>query len=331
MRALVDAGVEEAFDLDFKITTYGANDEAKRDLAGDVAALANTAGGVVVVGIDEDAQGRAAAAPGVQVTDAEAVRMHQVIAANVAPMPTIHIKKVTDPGSAPAPGFYVIAVPPRPSAPHAVLINNGRGLRYPRRSGASIRYLSEPEVARAYRARDLGAAQQLTRAAEIAEEAVLRVPREEPWLLLTVVPDVAGDVRITKATFDQFKTSIIGSEPTVFAGSAITYYRAQVGPRSFIADDASQNRATFAHRMRLQVYSDGSGSYALRLHDTSRRREAFETTADDSDTVVVINDEWLAVALLSGLHRLGLHARDRAATSLDHSQGVRVESSVLPW
>lgn len=35
----------EAYDLDFKATLYGKSDKERRDLAGDVAALANTAGG----------------------------------------------------------------------------------------------------------------------------------------------------------------------------------------------------------------------------------------------------------------------------------------------
>ena len=37
--------------------------------AGDVAALANTAGGVIVLGVAEDDQARTVDAPGVQVTD----------------------------------------------------------------------------------------------------------------------------------------------------------------------------------------------------------------------------------------------------------------------
>lgn len=50
VRGLVEVGVAEAFDLDFKSTHYGRGDSEKRDLAGDVAALANTAGGLIVIG-----------------------------------------------------------------------------------------------------------------------------------------------------------------------------------------------------------------------------------------------------------------------------------------
>jgi hypothetical protein len=48
---LVSNQVPEAFDLDYKAELYGGSDSAKRALAGDVAALANTAGGLLVLGI----------------------------------------------------------------------------------------------------------------------------------------------------------------------------------------------------------------------------------------------------------------------------------------
>ncbi|MFE2566825.1 AlbA family DNA-binding domain-containing protein [Streptomyces mirabilis] len=52
--ALTTNGVSESYDLDFQGELYGGNDKAKRDLAGDMAALANTAGGVLLLGVAED-------------------------------------------------------------------------------------------------------------------------------------------------------------------------------------------------------------------------------------------------------------------------------------
>ncbi len=85
IHGLVTNGVSEEFDLDFKRDLYGRSDAAKRELAGDVAALANTAGGVILIGVDEDDHARASAAPGVDVSDDERARMLQVVAAGVAP------------------------------------------------------------------------------------------------------------------------------------------------------------------------------------------------------------------------------------------------------
>jgi hypothetical protein len=83
IRGLVTAGVQEAFDLDFKQTLYGRGDSDKRALAGDVAALANTGGGVIVLGVEEDDQARAKGTPGVEISDSEVGRMRQVIASRM--------------------------------------------------------------------------------------------------------------------------------------------------------------------------------------------------------------------------------------------------------
>src|SRR5215813_11646747 len=56
LMTLISNQVAEAFDLDFKSEMYGSSDRDKRDAATDVAALANTAGGLVVLGVEEDGQ-----------------------------------------------------------------------------------------------------------------------------------------------------------------------------------------------------------------------------------------------------------------------------------
>lgn len=53
VEGLVAAGVAEAADLDFKRELYGNNDKAKRDVCGDVAAQANSGGGLIVLGAPE--------------------------------------------------------------------------------------------------------------------------------------------------------------------------------------------------------------------------------------------------------------------------------------
>jgi Schlafen, AlbA_2 len=110
---LVTNAVAEAYDLDFKATLYGRSDKERRDLAGDVAALANTAGGVIVLGIAEDDQARAAAAPGVALSDGEVGRVRQVVASQVSPLPTLDVLQVEDP-QRPKYGFLLLAVPRSP-------------------------------------------------------------------------------------------------------------------------------------------------------------------------------------------------------------------------
>ena len=147
---LISNQVAEAFDLDFKCEIYGSSERDKHAAATDVAALANTAGGLIIGGIAEDDQARAAVAPGVALSDADEQRIRQIVASRVVPMPVIDVMRVEDPAR-PGHGLVLIAVPRSLLAPHAVIVNEG--LRYPRRNGATTRYLSEPEVAAAYRER----------------------------------------------------------------------------------------------------------------------------------------------------------------------------------
>jgi hypothetical protein len=51
--------------------------------------MANTAGGVIVLGIAEDNRARAAAAPGVALSDGEVGRIRQIVASLVSPLPTV--------------------------------------------------------------------------------------------------------------------------------------------------------------------------------------------------------------------------------------------------
>jgi Putative DNA-binding domain len=115
---LISSQVAETFDLDFKSEMYGVLDKDKRDAATDVAALANTADGLIIGGIAEDDQARAAAAPGVALSDAEERRIRQIVASHVVPLPVFDVVRVEDPGR-PGHGLVLIAVPRNPLAPHA--------------------------------------------------------------------------------------------------------------------------------------------------------------------------------------------------------------------
>src|SRR6266851_2620965 len=194
LEALVTNHVSEALDLDFKATLYGNADKDRRALATDVAALANTAGGLLVLGIEEDRQARAVAAPGVAVSDDEVRRVLQVVGSLVVPLPVFDPLPVPKPGE-PGRGFLAVAVPRSPLAPHAVIVN--QDLRFPRRNGTTTRYLSEPEVAAAYRERLADAQRQSSRIEEVEREAVVRLDASRlPWVVVTLVPDLPGDLSI---------------------------------------------------------------------------------------------------------------------------------------
>lgn len=224
IQTLVRDRVPESFDLDYKLTLYGTSDANKRDLAGDVAALANTAGGVILLGVDEDDQARADAAPGVVLSDDEQRRMGAIVAAGVAPVPSfdIHPIRREEAQEGDARGYYAIAVQRTTAAPHAVIVNTG--FRYPRRNGADTRYLSEPEVAEAYRSRLAGLSAQTTRLDEIWRAGIAQLAaEEEAWVAVALVPEVRGSFRVDQASRRAWDHEARQRHPTVVDMGFMTY------------------------------------------------------------------------------------------------------------
>jgi hypothetical protein len=93
IEALVPAQVSEAADLDFKEALYGNSAGDKHELCKDVAAMRNHRGGVIVLGVRDD-NGAAVAVAGVAISDDEARRMRQIVAAGTAPHAEFEIRSV---------------------------------------------------------------------------------------------------------------------------------------------------------------------------------------------------------------------------------------------
>jgi hypothetical protein len=318
VRTLVDLHVVEAFDLDFKAQIYGRSDAEKRDLAGDVAALANTAGGVIVIGVTEDDHARAASAPGIEVSDAEVARVRQVVASGVSPMPAFDVFIVLDDPDS-GHGFMLIAVPQSVLAPHAVLINNA--LRFPTRNGATTRHLSEPEVAAAYRSRLARAAQRTDRLEQVETELTRRLDRSAaPWIAVALVPELPGDFTISRASYAEFETAIRAVPVVPLDGGGLSFRRVDVGHQRLRADDSIRADDPEPWSAATDVHTDGAGAVALRLHDIRRDVQPSDPQTD------TLSDEGLSAAILWALQFLAQHARDRA-----HASGTAaLRATVLP-
>jgi hypothetical protein len=86
LQELIDGQVPEGLRVDYKLTAYGNSDSDKRELLKDVSALANTHGGHLVLGVEENA-GVATALVGItgQDPDAEILRMEQIARTGLEP------------------------------------------------------------------------------------------------------------------------------------------------------------------------------------------------------------------------------------------------------
>ena len=307
LSALVSDRVPEAFDLDFKSEMYGPTDRDRRDAATDIAALANTAGGLLVLGIEEDEQARAAAAPGVAVTEADERRIRQIVGSQVVPMPVIDVLRVED-LKKPGHGLVLIAVPRSPLAPHAVVVNEG--LRYPKRNGATIRYLSEPEVADAYRQRFALFRRQADRASEVEAEAIGRLATtdEQAWIVVSLVPELAGELVLNQAALDIARNEMMGRQPLILP-VGLSWQRVSIGPRRILAD-GNMDSSRRARYLSADLHYDGAGTFASFV---LRNRELRGVPNPAEPVTRQINDEMVVNGILSGLRFLARHARDRTA------------------
>jgi predicted HTH transcriptional regulator len=186
-------GLAETADLEFKQETYGNNGEQTREMAYDIAAMANDVGGLIIIGIAEE-DGRAASLEGVApdpFKEEEQLRIQKVVAARLFPHHRIDVHPVastTNENNV----FYVISIPPSEWTPHAVAADLP-SLRWPRRSGPGRRWLSESEIADAYRNRHRQAEEQLDRVRDIHEAMLTRLDRlDMGWLVVSLVPNRAG-------------------------------------------------------------------------------------------------------------------------------------------
>lgn len=303
--SLVKNQVSESFDLDFKSELYGGSDKDKRDLAGDVAALANTAGGVLILGVAEDDQARAESAPGVPLSDDEVGRIQKIVASGVAPIPVFDVLSRADASTA-GHGFIVIAVPRSPAGPHAVLVN--QALRYPKRNGSDTRYLSESEVADAYRSRFAAAGQQVKRATQAEQEANAHLQRPgKCWLMASLVPDLPGELVVDQRAWRTFQDEVIGKSPALLPPGA-SWTRVTVGRRRLAADGAPGS-SPLATWQATELHDDGVGVFSVDMQNYMRQLGGNVP----EDTRFMVSDEEIVSSTLSIINFLARHARDRAA------------------
>lgn len=159
--------------LEFKSEHYGASDSAKKEVALDLTAFANTVGGLMIVGMEEDratnvATGLVALEAQPHGTE-EDTRYRLIIAGNVSPHFPIHAAQVDVTVDGVEGTVLLVSVEPSPLRPHA--FRRDDTLRYPVRDGRGRRCLQEWEVGDAYRRRDEG----LRAAAERADDVRARL------------------------------------------------------------------------------------------------------------------------------------------------------------
>ncbi len=121
LHALVDEGIPEGRQLEFKRDHYGRKDDDRREFAADVSAMANALGGYLLIGIDER-NGIASNVCGVETPDADGLvrAVSESIRASFEPLLIeFRVKWVAIAGDR---GVLVIKISRSWSAPHRVVV-----------------------------------------------------------------------------------------------------------------------------------------------------------------------------------------------------------------
>lgn len=145
----VESGMAEADDLDWKQALPPEVEKKRLDVAKDVAALANTRGGLIVYGVREENE-RAVEVTGVPNGERERQALRSFANRYVRPLVDGLLIEALD-GEDGAPGLIAMFVPPSPDAPHVIGEKNEMGVPY--RYGTDTNWMSESQLERAYRDR----------------------------------------------------------------------------------------------------------------------------------------------------------------------------------
>jgi hypothetical protein len=123
LQGLVDNAVMEDKTLDYKVQGYGGSDDDKREFLRDVTSFANTAGGHIIIGMEET-DGKATALPGVSLAsvDDEILRLENVLRDGVKRrIPRVEIRPIPLAAGSQA---LVIRIPQSWDGPHMVTFKN---------------------------------------------------------------------------------------------------------------------------------------------------------------------------------------------------------------
>jgi hypothetical protein len=162
----------------------------------------------------------------------------------------------------------------------------------------------------------MGAQRQAERAQEIESEALQRLDTSSdmPWVVVSLVPDLPGQLSINSQVLNTFRQRIVSQPmPVVPPLTGARFNRASVGRRRLLADDAVEG--PLAKRLSLELHTDGSGVFGMSVPNLARLRQV--SPQGDEPSVRWIQDESLVIAVMSGLLLLARDARDQAAAGGD--------------
>ncbi|PPF67729.1 hypothetical protein C5C74_12210 [Rathayibacter sp. AY1E8] len=277
-RDLIDEAIEvnlaESDNLDWKKSAPAAagGDNAAREFAKDIAAMANASGGIIVMGVEEErGRGTAKAINDIDISEPELQRLRQWAGAHLKPVVApLDVTPIPSADNA-AVGQIAITIPASTNAPHFVSSSDNT-LRAPVRYGTETRWLAEPELAHAYSKRFQTAASLSAQLEEGVAQAMHGLDRtKKTWLVGVARPEVGPGIDSTPLTSREFldvlseaedrSTELVGAETfgSPLQWASYTGSTQRLGLRRRIFEDRRTNDvASVGESIRVELHDDGT-------------------------------------------------------------------------
>lgn len=311
----VQANLQEQADLDFKSTPPPAAALKQSDLAKDVAAMANSGGGMLIYGV-RDSESRAAEVCGIDhdFTRDTYLRDIRRIASNRVSPPVLGLTtKAFDDGTRHA---LAVLVPETEDAPHFIFTDES--FKAPYRNGPDTAWMNERMIEAFYRAR-FTAKQAATRSLhELVTHATEGLPvTERAWMVAVSRPihSIARGRRLDRPTAaDIFNKACTSSDQWVRRNvhplEWIDRVNPQTGFRRWIARSPSSGNHPKWRQVQAAICDDGTVTLAAAMGGAPvNQSDVFAPYEISSDRIETFLADFFAL-MCSTANSMGKHAYD---------------------
>ncbi|MGY1632938.1 helix-turn-helix domain-containing protein [Geodermatophilus sp. SYSU D01186] len=278
----VERGVREDETLDWKGSEYRqvSDQDPGDEFAKDVAALANTRGGILVLGVSEERRtGRASRLTPITITDALERRMRAWLNTRVSPrIEGIRFVPLLRDAAAEE-GVLVISIPASPDMPH--MIGEKKSCGFPYRYGTQTLWMREFDLERAYRDRfERRAADEAVLARSIRDASDYLGTEGQCWVVAAARPTTPLPTRVQAPSREQVQQVMADAEAA---------YRALM-PEGF-------RRANLISALGDRVYNPRVGMHRWVMSETSNPGDP--SALADGVHVELLHDGSVIVAVLA--------------------------------
>jgi hypothetical protein len=327
IKQATDANLDESDDLDWKEQLpQPPRDGRWNELAKDVAAMANTRGGLLIYGVQDKTTQLVGIDPG----EVNAQQYAQWVRNHVQPyLPDLTFTTLTSPDGATS--VLVIDVPASPMAPHhvygtAAKDKDQQAAVVPYRDADHTAWMAEHQIERAYRdrfTRVQHAQEEVERLLDHARETVFEERDPSAWFIAIVRPErplprtaprlereSAGDVYKSARTRSQRLT---GNPMAVGPLAALEYvaHNPRPGLRRWVLSTLALN---LGRQIHTELHDDGSAVLVANL--------AWKAARGDVD------GDPAAIGILVDEDVTGACCRDAVAVAHELARHLRVDSAV---